>query len=262
MEGAAESIDESAPIQKIDEKIAELEAITDQKVRDTFYNSWIRETLVQLYDANQGKEPEKGDESSGSGRRSLLAESGRGCLIERPVCRPSKVVSGSAIIAAAAAADDGQRAPVSLAQLKVQDPDGGGAAAEAESVRLCAAALARWQYEKRMAANGGPEYAGAQRQTAPNWQIQQELDCLERIEPFPGASLEELKLLYSMLDYSEDHVHIPESAWREAVAKAGAKYSDGTREELDDLDCAREDPANGLDFRRVLRMPYICLTGC
>ena len=67
--------------------------------------------------------------------------------------------------------------------------------------------------------------------------------------------------MYSMLDYEVDHVHIPESAWREAVAKSGARCSDGLREELDDLDCARADPARGLEFKRVERMPYIFRNG-
>ena len=137
--------------------------MTDGKVRDSFYDYWVRETLVRLYDENQGKEPEKGDDSSGSGRRSLLAESRRGCLVEQTVCRPGKEVSGAAVLAAAAAADDGQSDPVKLAQLKVQDPGGDGAAAEADGVRICAAVLARWQYEKRMAAGGDPEYAEAPR---------------------------------------------------------------------------------------------------
>ena len=83
-----------------------------------------------------------------------------------------------------------------------------------------------------MAASGDPDYAGVGRRNAPNWEIQQELDRLERIEPFPGASLEDLKLMYHMLIYEMDHVHIPESVWREAVAKSGARCSDGLREEL------------------------------
>ena len=90
-----------------------------------------------------------------------------------------------------------------------------------------------------------------------HWEVQEQLDVLERIEPWPGAPLEDLKLMYGMLDYQEDHVHVRESAWREAVAKAGARYSDGTKEELDDLDYARTDSDNGTEFRRVLRMPYI-----
>ena len=158
---------------------------------------------------------------------------------------------------AAAAADNSQLDPVSLVRLKAEDPTGTRAATEADKVRLCAAAIARYQYEKRTAVNQRPEFAEPEEPAFQYLQIQTRLDRLERIEPWPGASLEDLKLMCGMLDYALEHVHVRESAWSEAVAKAGAKYSDGRKEELDDLDYAREDPANGTDFKRVTRMPYI-----
>ena len=54
-------------IQSIVEQIAGCDGVTNDKVRDTFYDHWVREAMVRLYDENQGKEPERGDESSGSG---------------------------------------------------------------------------------------------------------------------------------------------------------------------------------------------------
>ena len=162
---------------------------------------------MRLYDVTQKKEAGQGGESGSSGRRSQIEEGGRGLEPGRPVCRPSKVVSGSAIFVAGAAADHSQLDPVSLVRLKAEDPTGTRAAAEADKVRLCAAAIARYQYEKRTAVNRRPEFA----ESEPAFQyvqIQKGLDRLERIEPWPGASLEDLKLMYGMLDYSEDHVHV------------------------------------------------------
>ena len=120
-DGPAEAGAASADVQEIVVQVAKHDAATNAKVCDSFYERWVRVTMLKLYDENQGDESQKGDDSSGSGRRSLLAESGRGCLVEHSTCRPGKDVSGAAVLAAAAAADDGQRDPVTLARLKVQD---------------------------------------------------------------------------------------------------------------------------------------------
>ena len=159
----------------------------------------MKEVLVRMYDGIQKKEAGQGGDSGSSGKRSQMEDGGVRPESRRHVERPTKSVRGSAILAAAAAADHSHLDPVSYAKRQVEDPTGTRAAAEAERIRLCAAALARFQFTRRQALHlkqmSHGEAGGLDRR-----RTLEDLDTLERIEPWPGARLEDLGLMIGMLE--------------------------------------------------------------
>ena len=138
-----------AGLKAAEDTIAKLDEVTNRGVREVFQTRWARETLACLYEAIQKKEAGPGGESGSSGRRSQTEDGGQRPKAGKRVDRPTKSVSGSAIIAAAVAADHSHLDPVSFAKKKAEDLTGVKAAAEADRIRLCVAATARYQYRQR-----------------------------------------------------------------------------------------------------------------
>ena len=145
---------------------------------------------------------------------------------------------------------------MSHARKLAEDPAGVKAAAEADKIRLCVVAVAKFQFIRRRALHRRlVEHTDVP--TRESNRTQEAIDTLERIEPWPGASSEGLKFLINVLDYREEHLHVRGSSWAEAVRESGARYADGNTEELDDLDYSRTDRNHPTGYRPVSRLPYV-----